>query len=90
MANGRAGNVYYVDTSGALDTNLSKMSICAIKYIGNTSGTASIKADSSSGVIVWQESGANNLSADYVEMRIDNPYVTVANGAVLIIYTEVE
>lgn len=90
MANGRAGNVYYVDTSGALDSNATKITICAVKYIGNTSGSASIKADSSSGVIVWQESGANNLSADFVEMRIDNPYVTVANGAVVLIYTEVE
>lgn len=87
MANARTGNVIFVDTSGYyLD-----QSVCigSVKYIGNPSGTAVISAGiTGSGQTIWKESGANNLAADEIECRVDGFYVTLTNGAQVIIYLE--
>ena len=87
MANHRSANVIFVDTSAAFTI---PATICSVKYIGNTSGTAAIRADASaSGSILWEESGTANLFNE-VEIR-DNVgiYVEVSNGAKVYVYLEV-
>jgi hypothetical protein len=86
MANTRSNNVIVVDTSAQFSENLT---ICSIKYIGAASGTASIKADSTSGVVVWEESGTANVYNAEVEIQAhQGMYVTVTNSAKLYIYFE--
>ena len=63
MANTRVNNVVYVDTTGY--TLSGPCTIEAIKYIGNTSGTAIITAGTAgTGSRLWEESGASNSGAD--------------------------
>lgn len=86
MANARADNVIYVDTSAGF---AGPLNICGIKYIGNTSGTALIESGSSAsgGVDLWNESGANILPVDDVDIVANNGiYVTLANSAKIYIY----
>lgn len=86
MANTRAGNVIRVDTSAAF---VEAKSICGVKYIGASSGTGSIKADSTSGNLMWEESGTANVSNPELEMySTGGVYVTVTNGAVVYLYLE--
>ena len=84
MANSRAGNVVKVDTDA---TTLSDVrDVVAIKYIGNTSGTATIKKGATGGSLLWQESGSANV---FNEVKITSPtglYVNLTNGAVIYIY----
>lgn len=87
MANARAGNVIFVDTTGYTLDQILK--IRAVKYIGNTSGTAVITMGTSgSGTIIWQETGSNNTAADEICARIDGFHVALTNGAKVIIYLE--
>ena len=88
MSNAMTNNVIRVDTTGYTNTN--RLRICGVKYIGNTSGTASIKADaSSSGQILWEESGANNVWNPELEINAAGGiYVTLTNSAVIYIYLE--
>lgn len=87
MANGRTGSVIFVDTTGYyLDQTVC---IEGVKYIGNTSGTAVISAGITGlGQTIWKESGANNQTLDEIECRVDGFYVTLTNGAQVIIYLE--
>ena len=85
MANVKTANVIMVDTSAQFD---GKFKICSVKYIGNTSGSASIKADSTSGSVVWEESGTANVFNSECCMYLDGMYVTVANSAKVYIYLE--
>lgn len=87
MANARTGNVIFVDTTAyTLDQSVT---VRAVKYIGNTSGTASITATTSgTGTVIWQETGANNLSVDEICARVDGFHVALTNGAKVIIYLE--
>lgn len=87
MSNTRSANVIIVDTSAQFSEN---SQICGIKYIGAASGTASIKADSTSGVVVWEEAGTANVWNPEVELQMRNGfYVTVTNSAKVYIYLEV-
>lgn len=83
MANTRAGNVIKVDTSGAI---AGPVFIQSLKYIGNTSGTASIKEESSSGNDLWEEEGDANIHDEVCISAGKGVYVTVANGAVVYLY----
>lgn len=87
MANTRAANVIYVDTTGyTLDQ---QVTICSVKYIGNTSGTALITVGTSgSGSRVWEESGATNQAAEEIEAKVDGFHVALTNGAKVYIYLE--
>lgn len=73
------------------DTVPGILNICGIKYIGQTNGSISIKADqSSSGMVLWEESGAANVY-NHVSIRSkDGIWVDVANGAVVYLYLETE
>jgi hypothetical protein len=85
MANGRGANVYYVDTDNT--TIAGPIHITAIKYVGASSGTANIKADSDSGTILWSEASDTN-TFNQVNIRTNTSlYVNLANNAVIIIYT---
>lgn len=83
MANSRAGNVIRVDTSAAFT---SARNIVAIKYIGASSGTASIKKTASDGIPLWEESGSTNTFNEVPVRSSTGIYVTVTNSAVVYIY----
>jgi hypothetical protein len=84
MANTKSANVLIVDTSAQFD---GVYEIKSIKYIGAASGTASIKADSTSGTVVWEEAGSSNVWNPDVCLRVAGGfYVTLANSAKLYIY----
>lgn len=85
MANHKEGNVIYVDTNAAF-TEVRK--IKAIKYIGNTSGTANIRGNASaSGDLLWEEEGTANILDEITIESHGGIYVTLTNGAVVYIYT---
>jgi hypothetical protein len=86
MANLKAANVIIVDTTAQFDgVHLIK----SVKYIGNTSGTATIKADSTSGVVIWEQDGtADVLDSDLCIKANHGIYVTITNGAKIYIYLE--
>lgn len=85
MANATKGTVLYCDTTGTLfDGN--RLRISGIKYIGNTSGTATLKAGGSGGTLVWQESGTSNVFNGELEAVVDDAYITITNGAIVYIY----
>jgi len=83
MANTQSGSVIFVDTTAY--TGVGKAYICAIKYIGASSGTATIKDGGANGNVVWEELGASNIF-NQVEMTITDLYVTLANSAKVYIY----
>lgn len=84
MSNARQSNVIIVDTSAQFSENLK---ICSVKYIGNTSGTASIKLPDSSGTVVWEASGTTNVQDHDLEIRAPiGCYVTVTNSAKVYLY----
>ncbi len=85
MANARAANVLIVDTSAQFD---GQHRVCGVKYIGNTNGTASIKADSSAGVVVYEADGTADIFEDIRAALNHGMYVTITNGAKLYIYLE--
>jgi len=90
MANSQTGNVIYVDTTGY--TYSGNATIEAVKYIGNTSGTAAITSGTSdSGSPVWQESGTSNQAAEGICAKCDSGFrVAVTNSAKVYIYLENE
>ena len=83
MANATAGTVLVVDTTGYV--GIGPVTISAVKYIGAAAGTASIKADGSGGVTVWEQSGTANV-LDYFEARVSDIFVSVAAGVKVYIY----
>lgn len=86
MANSFSGNVIFCDTNDS--TFAYAKNIVSIRYIGNTSGTLTIKQDNSSGTTLWAGSGANDL---FEEVKIRAPggiNVTLTNGASAYIYLE--
>lgn len=88
MANAKTNQVIYVDTTGyTLDACCT---IKAVKYIGNTSGTALITSGTSgSGGRLWEESGASNQAVEELEIRVtDGFHVAVTNSAKVYIYLE--
>lgn len=85
MANANKANVLIVDTSAQFD---GQQRICGVKYIGNTNGTASIKADTTSGTVVYEVDGTADIFEDIKMYLKDGMYVTITNGAKLYIYLE--
>jgi hypothetical protein len=87
MANARTGNVIFVDTTAyTLDQSVT---IRAVKYIGNASGTLVISAGTAgTGTTIYQESGTANLQVDEICARTDGFYVALTNSAKCIIYLE--
>ncbi len=84
MSNVRKGNVIKVDTSATFAENLT---VVAIKYMGNTSGTATIKLPDSSGVQVWEADGTSDLwEANHFIRAPKGLAVAVTNGAVIYLY----
>lgn len=84
MANATTGSVIFVDTTAY--QGVGPCNIKAIKYIGNASGTATIKSDSSGGQTLWEEGGANNVFNGSLDIRTNDIYVTLTNGAKVYIY----
>jgi len=86
VANGKTYNVIFVDTTGY--THSGPVKIEAVKYIGNTSGTAVISAGTGgSGQVLWKEAGANNIATEEVCINCaDGFHVAVTNSAQAIIY----
>jgi hypothetical protein len=84
MANAKGANVQFVDTN---DTTLTgPQVIVGIKYIGNTSGTATIKQDTSGGAALWEESGsANTFNQVYIKTS-GSIHVALTNSAKVYIY----
>jgi len=85
MANSRASGVIYVDTN---DSDFSGIyNIRGIKYIGQTSGTATITdGTGGSGAGVWDQNGATDAYDD-VDIRLTNGFnVALTNSAVIYIY----
>lgn len=86
MANTRAGNVIRVDTSAAF-TDV--RNVRSIKYIGASSGTASIKKTDSSGNVMWSATGTTDQVDNDLCIRCPTGiYVTVTNSAVVLLYLE--
>lgn len=85
MANASAKNVIFVDTN---DTTLSRnLTICGIKYIGNTSGTATIKDESSAGAVLWEESGSANVWNQDIEIKANKGvHIALTNSAKVYLY----
>lgn len=84
MANTRSANVIRIDTSAAFAFPID---ICAVKYIGASSGTASIKsAASASGSTLWEEAGTSNVFNEAKIKDNQGVYVTVTNSAVVYLY----
>lgn len=85
MANTFKANVIRVDTTAAFTNALS---IETIKYIGSSSGSASIKAAASaSGSNLWEQAGSANWTDSNVHIKdTQGVYVTVTNSAVVYLY----
>jgi hypothetical protein len=88
MANTKAGNVYFFDTTAGTIPGPAK--IGSVKYIGNTSGTAAITAGTGgSGNPVWQESGTSNQAAEEIcAFSSDGFYIALTNSAKIYVYLE--
>ncbi len=84
MANTYAANVIFVDTTAA--TYSGPKYICAVKYIGNTSGTAAIQKNDVSGKVLWEADGTADITEDIDIFSSGGIYVTVTNGAKVYIY----
>lgn len=87
MANSDNGNVYRIDTT---NTDLAAVrNVKGIKYVGASSGTATVKAISDSRETIWEHSGDVIVFDDVCIRANDGIEVEVTNGAVVYIYTSV-
>lgn len=84
MANTYAANVIFVDTTAA--TYSGAKYICAVKYVGNTSGTAAIQKRDVSGQTLWAADGTADFVDEVEIVSTQGIYVTVTNGATVYIY----
>lgn len=83
MANYRRGNVIFVDTTNSFFTDA--RNVKAVKYIGNTSGTANIKC-ASSGSILWQADGTADIFEEVCIRNSSGIEVEVTNSATVFVY----
>lgn len=84
MANAISNNVIIVDTSAAFEGPLY---IKKIKYVaGATTPSASIKKKDSSGQIIYEVDGTEDLAEDVSIVALSGAYVTVAGGSKLYLY----
>lgn len=85
MANASKGNVYRIDTTNTVLSGI--RNVCAVKYIGAASGTATIKTADGT-VTIWEHSG-NVLAFEEVNLRLTGGIeVEVTNSAVVYLYVE--
>lgn len=71
MANARAQNVLILDTSGQINGNLK---ICGIKLkAGADTATITVKADSTSGTVVWEMSASANTQVYDADIELSLP-----------------
>jgi hypothetical protein len=84
MANAREGNVIYCDTDDS--TFADAKNICGIKYIGAASSSITIKAGSSSGNSLWEESASTNVFNEVCIHSPDGIHITVGGTATVYIY----
>jgi len=85
MANHRVGNVIFVDTSADF---AGVLHVKALKYIGITSGTATIKKTNTSGNVMWQASGTADSQEDVSLRSFNGLRVEVTNGAKVYVYLD--
>lgn len=83
MANARSANVIVVDATAAYTE---QMDVKAVKYIGAADSSATIKADSSTGVTVWEEAGTSNVFNEVCIKAKHGIYVTITGNAKVYIY----
>lgn len=82
MANHYEGNVIFVDTGASFSY---ARNIKAIKYIGNTNGTATITKVGSSNKL-WEQDGANDVLDEVCIRAPQGVTVALTNGAAVYIY----
>lgn len=84
MANAYSSNVAVVDTTGYVAPS---GKIIGLKYIAGTGSSATLKSNgSSSGTVIWQDSGATGYDCVQISDR-NGFYVTLGGtGAKLYIY----
>lgn len=83
MANYRRGNVLFVDTTDSFFSDV--RNVKAVKYIGNTNGTANIKC-ATTGSILWQADGTADLFEEVCIRNNVGIEVEVTNGATVFVY----
>lgn len=85
MSNTTTGNVYRIDTTNTVLSGLRR--ICAIKYVGAASGTATIK-NAAGDQTIWEHAG-NVIAFEEVKLRlVEGIEVEVTNSAVVYLYVE--
>lgn len=85
MANYRRGNVIFVDTTDSEFRDV--RNVKSVKYIGASSGTANIKC-LSTGSILWQADGANDLFEEVCIRNSQGIEVEVTNSATVFVYVK--
>lgn len=85
MANAYSANVVFVDTDATALPYAKR--ICGIKYIGNASGTLTIKSNGATGgKVIWEESGATNVYNQVEIVDTLGVFVNLTNGAKVYLY----
>jgi hypothetical protein len=87
MANSRRHNVVRLDTTGVVPGPAG--TITAIRYIGDTGGSAQLRGGASDSQILWEASGDVETHDDLwirAATTNDNMHITVAGGAVVYLY----
>ncbi len=71
MANARKQNVLIIDTTGQIDGDLK---ICSIKLVSSSdASTLTVKADSTSGAVVWAMKAGANVDATDTDIKLTLP-----------------
>lgn len=84
MANARRANVIRVDTSAAF-TDVRRVQ--GIKYVGASTGTAKVRANSvSNGTVLWEHAGDVKVFDEACIKEVEGIYVEVTNNAVVYLY----
>lgn len=84
MANSRAGNVILVDTTAT--TVAEAIEISAIKYIGASTSSVTLKAGTSSGNVLWEESATTNVFNEVQIREKDGVHVVITGTAKVYLY----
>lgn len=84
MANVNKGNVHILDTTGQFTEG--RTYVKAIKYIGGTSGAATIKTGGSGGTVIWEESGTANVFNGDLDIVGEDLYFTYTATCKVYVY----
>lgn len=85
MANYRRGNVIFVDTTDSVFSDV--RNVKGVKYIGASGGSANIKC-ASTGSILWQADGTDDLFEDVCIRNNNGIEVEVASSATVFVYVK--